>query len=424
MGPDRAEVTSIEYRVAGDGEGAGVTRETRLRGRLAQLLAGGLVLLLTGCGRVAPGPLPVVAGHYPVHALTGLCPPSQVHTATGFAGDGQVLGYEPGWGILVGTNYHGGGLGGRYGPGLYRVNALTAQVTPLVRLAIPPGDTVRATIGDGWVAWVVVSTFNGAGEGIRAINLATGQIKTVLQTSASPGPSDLQIRDGTLYFLVPTPAPGPSGQRIDAYNLTSGRLETVLAVMVSSGREINAFTLGSGGLFYVLANVKPTAVGTHRGQIVYLDLSTRQTTTVLQEENAAVALAADGSTLALALYNPPLPLRVLPYTSVVLYQPGAAALTDVAILPGIGTAPLHFFGHYLAWTSFVGGSGGGVFNVTSKQIYRLPNSGLVTGVGLFGGLLGWSGALVKSVPISSPGSVTVTQVTVTPDVAWCRLTQG
>lgn len=393
-----------------------MTPETRLRGRLAQLLAGGLVLLLAGCGGVAPGPLPVVAGHYPVHALTGLCPPSQVHTATGFVGDGEVLGYEPGWGIVVGTNYHGGGSGSRYGPGLYRVNPLTTQVTPLVRLAMPLGETVRATIGDGWVAWIV-STFTGAGEGIRAINLATGQIKTVLHTSAIPGPSDLQIRDGTLYFLLPTPPPGPAGQRIDAYNLRSGRLETVLEVMVSSGREINAFTLGSGGLFYVLADVKPTAVGTHRGQIVSLDLSTGQTTPVLQEENAAVGLAADGSTLALALYNPGLPLRVLPYTSVVLYQPGATALTDVAILPGIGTAPLHFFGAYLAWSSFVGP--GGVLNLASKQIYRLPNSGLVTGLGLFGGILGWSGALVKPPAIGSTGPVTVIQ-----NVAWCRLSQG
>ncbi len=388
-------------------------RSVRLSALLFSLLAA-----VSACGNVAVGPLPVVAGDYPVHPLLStLCPPPSVHTVTGFAGGGQILGYQPGWGILVGANHHGGpGAHSQYQPGLYLVNAASGAVTRLTALALANGQSVQAVIGDGWVVWLRAAPAGVGPWSLQALNLATHRQQTVDRGMAETrpfaaqfGPQRLTIIGDTLYFLLVT----PERSAVLAYDFATGSLRTVLALPAKGGRQILTMAATASGLTYVVGSAA-SAGGVAAGEVYSLPFASGQSIPLLKQKNAAYALAVDGSTLALALYNPSIPFqRVLPYSSIVLFRPGATALTDVAIMPGIRGTP-QFWSHYLVWGAEP--DRGGVLDLATNQVYVLPNLGLFFSLGVYNGILGWTGALFKPAPTGSSAAVTVVQ-----DISWCSL---
>ncbi|MHB1842652.1 MAG: hypothetical protein ACYCO4_05975 [Sulfobacillus sp.] len=385
--------------------------------RLSVLLLG-LLVAASACGNAAVGPLPVVAGSYPVRRLLStLCPPPAVHTVTGFAGGGQILGYQPGWGILVGANHHGGpGAHSQYQPGLYLVNAASGAVTRLTALALANGQNVQAVIGDGWVVWLKAAPAGVGPWSLQALNLATHRQLTVDRGTATThpfaaqfGPQGLTIIGGKLYFLLVT----PERSAVLAYDFATSNLRTVLALPAKGGRQILTMAATASGLTYVVTTAASVG-GVAAGEVYSLPFASGQSIPLLKQKNAAYALAVDGSTLALALDNPSSSFqRALPYSSIVLFRPGATALIDVAIMPAIRGTP-QFWSHYLVWGA--GPDRGGVLDLATNQVYLLPNIGFFFNLGVYNGILGWTGALFKPAPTGSTAAVTVVQ-----DITWCSL---
>ncbi|MHB1506015.1 MAG: hypothetical protein ACYCO4_03470 [Sulfobacillus sp.] len=396
--------------------------------RLSVLLLG-LLVAASACGSAAVGPLPVVAGGYPVHRLLStLCPPPAVHTVTGFAGGGQILGYQPGWGILVavGNEVLAPSPANIYPMGLYLVNAQTSAVRQLVALAVPSGSSIRATIGDGEVAWVTPPQAGHAMWALQTLNLATGRRQTVATgrwyqslLGTLPGPVELTIVSGQLYFLQHTAA----ASTVLAFNFTTGRLRTVLTVPAHTGQEIVAMVVGPNGVTYSMGpDTSGVGAGT-AGEIDSFSFTTAHSRPLLIEHQAAVGLALAGSTLVLVLpptRHPPVAVNpaiesapsILSVSPVLLYPAGAMALTQVAAItpqPQVET-----WSHFLTFTWVA--AGGGVLDLATNQIYLLPNIGFFFNLGVYNGILGWTGALFKPAPTGSTAAVTVVQ-----DIAWCSL---